>query len=419
MQMTSSDLRQKTIVENSPLVLEEQADIEAFLSFKNDNINIPFNVKENIVIFDPYTIGSICINNILVNIEPRIKSLSINDYFEMQLYTEGIVDESIESVLKENSSFGIERNLVNTFLHCLESLVRIGLYGDYINISDASKYIRGRVKSEEISYIHIIKEILPIEYQVFSTDVSYNKLIKLALEKIRLLIYNKDNRIQYSQIFKSFDKINAEKSLKQLYKQKVESMNYFENKKYSKVLQLAMKILDELNVNFQNSQSDNMKNYSYLINSNTIFENYIRSILSNNLSQNVSKWDKGKEVATVNVGEKILSKSIIPDVLIDYSEVNKSAFVVLDVKNKDISDRNNLVNLQDLYQILFYSENLRSQFIGLVYPSKGESIANYGKVNIAINRQVDFYYFLIDFNLSLNNRHNQFKKNLENVFHIK
>lgn len=417
--MISDDLKLITIKENSPLVLDKQSDADAFTKFKQDNLNIPFEVRDNIVFFDSYIIGSICINNLLVNIEPRIKSLNINDYFEMQLYTEGIIDESIESLLKENSSFGIERNLVTTYLNSLEILVKSGLDGNYINISDVSKYIRGRVKSEEISNIHIINEVLPIEYQIFSIDVCYNQLLKLALEKIRLLIQNNESRVQYSQIFKAFDKVNTKRALMHLYMQKVNSINYFENKKYSKALQLAVKILEELNINFQYSQGDTTNNYSYLINSNTVFEKYVRAILRNNLSQNVLKWDKGKEVATVNLGENILSKSIIPDVMIDYSEDTNSTFVVLDVKNKDISDHNNLIDLQDLYQILFYSENLRCQLMGLVYPSKDESVDQYGKVNVAINRQVDLYYFLIDFDLSLANRHKQFINNLKNVFHVK
>lgn len=408
------------IEENSPLYIDNQEYVQALEMLIQSSPELPIRAHNGLFLFDSYTVGSIVLDDLVISIKPRIKGFTVNDYFEMQLYAEGILNDNIESALSENAQYGLERNLTKVFLDSLEFLTRQGLDGFYIDCTETTNIIRGRIQTERITNLHLLYDELPIEYQEFSTDVSFNKIIKLALDKIKYLVDDKSTKIQYSQLYKYFEHINAEKNLLMKYKDDVKAENYLNNKKYGLTLNFAIKILDDLKVNFDNNFNKTVRSYSYLINSNTVYEKYLRRVLSDYLELPVTKWESPKEVAKIEITkDKTISKSIVPDILINYSPIENQAYIVLDAKNKDISNDDNLVSVSDFYQILYYSDNLRCQFAGLVYPNKRKDINSFSRVRVVTDQRIELYYFTLDFNLKLGGRHKKFLKDLKEAFQLK
>src|SRR5690625_3075028 len=158
-----------------------------------------------------YINGSVRIKDLLINIQPRIANLSTNHYLEIQLYNEGILNDKISSLLGENESFGIQENLIELFLKEAYELVNHGVEGDFIKVREETNKVRGKILVEEISPVNLFQDKIPIEYEVHTLSTPYNKIIKLALDKVKI-IGRKDRHIKLHTIVNSyFDEIEADR----------------------------------------------------------------------------------------------------------------------------------------------------------------------------------------------------------------
>ena len=131
------------------------------------------------------------------------------------------------------------------------------------------------------------------------------------------------------------------------------------------------------------------------------------------LDDNVSKWKKPKKFAKLKNNNIKSSKSYSPDILLNYCEKQKRCDVVLDVKNKtfftDISKSSNIVSSSDMYQIIFYCNQLRARVGCLIYPTS-ETIQ---PISIDIDNQ-DLKIYLLSVNMSLTSKERQ-KALLDNI----
>lgn len=387
--------------------------IAEFELFLKENNKLPLTLKGETIIFDSYIIGSILIKDIVLNIQPRISNLSSNHYLEMQLYNEGILDEKISSLLSENNSFGVQENLIELFLQETLDLVTIGLEGDFIQVQELTNKVRGRILVENISPLNLLQDKIPVEFEIHTLNTAYNKIIKLALDKVNVLSKNKKQSKLYSLINSYFDDIETDISDLQILMTEKEKKIHFENKKYSIVLGLAEKILNDLKINLKNSE---VVSSSYLINSNTLFESYVRKVLKNMLSLPIIKWDIPKIMGRYQIKSIEYIKSYSPDIIIDYHNDSGAALGVLDVKNKDISDSSNIGSLSDLYQIVFYSYSLDASYSGLVYPYYGRLDPT--EVNVLSFNETNLFIFTIDFSKSIKERNFIFINDINKIMRL-
>ncbi|HLS36625.1 MAG TPA: hypothetical protein VK061_10320 [Bacillota bacterium] len=390
------------IYENSSYTLGKEY-IEEFKQLLTENKDLPMALQGETIIFDSYIIGSVRIKDLVINIQPRIANLSTNHYLEIQLYNEGILNDKISSLLGENESFGIQENLIELFLKEAYELVNHGVEGDFIKVREETNKVRGKILVEEISPVNLFQDKIPIEYEVHTLSTPYNKIIKLALDKVKI-IGRKDRHIKLHTIVNSyFDEIEANITDLPFYVLEKEMKIHFENEKYPIVLGLAEKILKDLKMNLKSNQ---VTSSSYLVNSNSLFEKYVRKVLSNHIKLNVSKWDKAKRMGKFKIGSNEYIKSYSPDIMIDYHNDTNSAFAVLDAKNKDISNYNKIGRISDLYQILFYCHALESSYGGLVYPYYG-SLSPI-KINIDSFKETNLFSFSVDFSKPIKERNTIF-----------
>lgn len=398
-----------SINENSSYTLGEEYVNEA-KSFLRDNSGLPVTLNGTTLSFDRYIIGSIKFNDLVINIQPRITGLTSNHYLEMQLYNEGILDDKIISLLGENESFGIQDNLIDFYLKETFDLVARGLEGFFLKHREESNSIKGRIIVEDISPVNLLLDKIPIEYEIHTLNTSYNKIIKLALDKVRV-IAKKDNHIKIHSIVSSYfneidiDSIDLDSLIKSL-----TDIHYFTNDKYPVVLGLAIKILKDLKINLK---SNKIASSSFLVNSNTIFEKYARKVLLQGISSTVTKWDNPQPMGKFKVGEKGYVKSFSPDIMIDYHNDNKTAYAVLDAKNKDISDPKDIGNLADLYQIIFYCHSLEANYGALIYPSFKELAPILFTIDSF--KETNLYAFNIDFSKPIKERNKLFIKHVSTI----
>lgn len=405
-------MRVINIKENSAYTLQNDEDIVNIKNFIINNPDLPILLDDDTVFFNKYIVGSLAIKDLLINIHPRIKGMTINHYFEMQLYAAGVLRDDISAFSNESKDFGIQGQIINLFLQELDKLlIDDGLDGHFINIEDYSNVIRGRILVNQIKPLDLKLDKLPIEYPYFTQDTSINKYIKLALDKIRTLLSNNNQRVLFYAVNQHFRNINASYSELFDYENELTLNDYWNIPKYKYVLTLAEKILNNIKINMSNSTTNIT---AYLVNSNTIFESYIREVINKNSGNSVTKWDEAKIFAEVqNANNEIINKSYIPDVLINYDKNTNSSFAVLDAKNKDINN-NNLIDVADLYQLIFYSSSLEAQYSGLVYPSTTQTFS--GEITVNSYSYSSFYYFTIDFSLPIRERHYRFISELNNRF---
>jgi len=400
------------IYENSSYTLDKRY-IEEFRQFLQENKKLPMVLQGETISFDSYTIGSIRINDLVINIQPRISKLTSNHYLEMQLYNEGLLDERISSLLGENESFGIQENLISLFLQEAFELVNRGVEGAFVTVREETNQIRGRILVDQISPINLLQDKIPIEYEVHTLNTSPNKLIKLALDKVRIL-GKKHSQIKLHALINSyFDDIEVNQTDLAMLLQQSKEQLYFVNEKYPIVLGLAEKILQDLKINLKSNQ---VTSSSYLVNSNHLFEKYVRKVLSKHLKLPVTKWSQAKPMGKFKVGAYEYMKSYSPDIMIDYHNDTSSAFAVLDAKNKDIANHQKIGELSDLYQLLFYCYALQCNYGGLIYPYYG-SVPPV-TINITSFKETNIFAFAVDFSKPIKERNALFANDIKQTLHL-
>ena len=381
-------------------------EITDFQNFLHQNSELPVHISKRNLVFDDYIIGSLTVGNTSIAISPRLSHFTTNDYFEMQLYTEGIVSDNVSTLLSENKQYGIQENLVSLFLDILKKLVNFGLDGQFITKESYSNKIHGKILINKIDPIHLLQDEIPIQYDIHTFQTTDNKIIKLALNKCRLLIQNVKEHEKFAQVYSYFkDIFTTRQETELLIQQKKSSYttSFHTNPHYSYAIKLALKILSDIKLNMKDNK---ILGSSFLVNSNNLFEKYSRAVLKKNTSFTISKWTNPHRTAKFIIDKNDYYKSYVPDILINYNESKNSTYALIDAKNKDISNHQNIAQLPDLYQVVFYCQNLKTKLGGLVYPSK----ENLSPIKITLENFTDisFYAFFIDFSLPIKQRNQKF-----------
>ncbi|MBD3843128.1 MAG: hypothetical protein IE909_14860, partial [Campylobacterales bacterium] len=292
-------------------------------------------------------------------------------------------------------------------------LVNHGVEGAFVKVREETNQIRGKILVDQISPVNLFQDKIPIEYEVHTLNTTYNKIIKLALDKVRILGRKNKHIKLHSVISSYFEDIDVYiTDLTHLLLEK-EEIKYFENEKYPIVLGLAEKILKDLKINLKSNQ---VTSSSYLVNSNNLFEKYARKILMKNIKFNVMKWDQAKRMGKFKVGSEEYIKSYSPDIIIDYHNNTNSAFAVLDAKNKDISNLNKIGELSDLYQLLFYCYALKSHYGGLIYPYYGSLQPI--RINIDSFKESNLFAFTVDFSKPIKERNAIFVESIKKTLNF-
>lgn len=404
----------KKLSENEKLRLDSDFPKEQ-LKRLLDSSDLPIQLSsdENYLLFESYTIGTILLGEMQIQIVPRNKNLSLSNYLEMFLYAEGLFrDDSTITSVKDNADPQLE--LALKFVAEVKKLLEESLDGSFNYLEEKNSKIRGRILTEKLSLIDLKLEQIPIEYPFFSFEILPNLVIKHALEKVRYIVTN-EYIDQFNEVYSKFDEIDISDRDANRDSEDIKYSEFIFDSKYKTVLELAQKVLSAIAINIDGR--NNSSTSAFLFNSNDIYEKYVLKVLKDNLSIPVEKWNKPKVFARLSaVNGAEIEKSYVPDILINYNPTDMRSDIVLDAKNKDITDFNKLGNVSDLYQLFFYKNILNSRYSGLVYPSAQK--INAGRIDYEGYPDMNAYYFVLDFSKTLKDRHLQFITEIKETFLI-
>ena len=399
------------IIENQQISVDDELYCK-FYEAKLIDPSLPFRLLDKTLIIDEYIVGSIQVGDITLKIQPRNKAFNLNNLFEMVIYTDfSFLKEEEITGFGFSNGFGIDV-LIKQFVIDVKCLCNFGLTGNYVQ-----NYVRDNIIYGNLNFNTYQKKTLPFngieslksEYLI---NIIQNSIIKSALKKC--LNHIKGSKLRAEIIFLLNNFLEIDDYYGNIYEDSRNIKNFYSpNKFYPICLEVALKILEDIKVNYLSS---NLVFKSFLFNSNDIFEKYIRTILKRNLEINITKLNTNTVRLTYidsfhHIQNQYLNKYLCPDVLIGYESKENKALAILDIKNKPFNpspkgNYTDLISSADLYQIIVYCLKFKTEIAALVYPSNREikSISFFADIGSTLR------IFLLSINMqdNLANRHKNF-----------
>lgn len=397
------------IFENEDLVLDAES-LSVAKQMKIKDPSLPFSVVADRLIFDAYTVGTIKVLDKVVNILPRNNAFTLSTIFEMILFSNDIIVNGEDTVgydfINQNGIGAIP----HYFSQKCKKLVDFGITGGYNNIAETSGCLNGNLVLEKFNKNIIKAEGLHYVKQYYTVDIPANQIIKSALLKLIRSGQERDSKHVYTSLLREFDAVSEYKG--RIIDFEVNNSRFYScNPFYPEVLEIALTILRDLKLSFSKGS---IQWYSFLQNSNNLFEAYVRKLVSKTTELKVEKWEAPKNFAGISYNGQIGHKSYVPDILLGYESRNNTAKIVLDAKNKQFNPLNGkiseLVDTADMFQLLFYCRKLKTNLGGLIYPARDD----YEPASVIVDDDSDLRIVLLSVNMSIpyNKRLKKLKKDL-------
>lgn len=394
------------IYENENAVLDKDS-LSVARNMKANNPNLPFKVQNDRLVFDAYTVGSIQILDHVINILPRNPVFDLSTIFEMILFNRGIIVNTENTVGYEYADQNGFWVIPRYFSRACRTLVDFGLTGGYHRKQEISDSLQGELILEKFNANILKTEGLHYIRQDYTLDIPANQVIKSALLKIIRSNQIQDDAYAFTALLREFDAVSEYRG--SVIDYQVNNATFYScNPYYPEVIEIALTILKDMKLSFHKGD---VQWYSFLQNSNNLFESYVRKLVSKATEFNVQKWEQAQEYASLSYNGKVGYKSYIPDILLGYDAASHSAKVVLDVKNKHFNpledNLSELVEAADMYQLLFYCRKLKTKLGGLIYPAGQD----YEPVSVIVDDDADLRIVL--FSVNMKQRYRERLKKLE------
>lgn len=337
---------------------------------KSKNPSLPFRIEANNIYFDDYIVGELLLKDLSIKLLPRNKAFTLNTYFQIIcfLYDMESYSEAGTGFAQSDQAFNF-KNLSSSFCEICKKLIQFGLTGDYKLTEEYSHQLVGEINFLDFRTQTLPYQGLPVINNDFTVDTKANQLIKAALTKL-CFVDKHDINLEKFQILRDLSLVSDMSFLRAEAQEILERCNS-SNPWYLNAIDLSIRILFDLDLEYTNGEIEWL---AYLENTNTLFEAYVRKALSQNLDENVLKWENPKTFLYMKNSTQTGKKDFSPDILVNYNPKNSSVDAVIDVKNKtfeprELSNLDSLVSTNDLYQLIFYCNQLNSKVGGLVFPS--------------------------------------------------
>lgn len=402
----------RLIHEGGSIELESKY-IDIAKDIKSIRPELPFSIEENLIKFEDYIVGELVLQDLSIKLNPRNKAFNLNSYFQIICYLHDI--EQINDMgtgFSDGPDIFSFSSLSSNFCALCLRLLQFGLTGSYVTSEETSMKVNGNINFSHFYPQTIPLTGIPIITREYSLDTPQNQLIKSALQKLCLIESAEVNSVK-SQILRdmnlvsecAFEKSNALLLL---------DGSYSPNPWYINTLDLSIKILFDLELEYSNGSIEWM---AFLENTNSLFETYIRKVLGDNLDEKITKWEKPRQFIRMRNSSQTGEKSFSPDILINFSENTTTADAIIDVKNKIYEPRSlrsldMLCSTGDLYQLIFYCNQLKAKVGGLIYPS---STTN-EPIELMMDSQSGLKIFLFSINMNEKFLHRN-KKISNEVYH--
>ena len=388
-------MRTIVIRENTELPVDDEL-ASAINKMLAEDSTLPIKIKDHTVSFADYTVGSLQVGEVNIEIKPRNPVFTLETLFEMLLFESlNNFDENyLSSGFGDNQSFGIAAITSQFYYECVK-LVDFGLTGGFTSEKKYGNEITGPLVLSEYHPAYIPIRGVAYMNDLYSLNVPANQIIKSAIIKVLRSESRVSIRKQYQMLLQSFEGVDVFAGNLDVLENISEAF-FSSNPHYPLVLEFAIKILRDMKMKFTHGS---ISWYAFLHNSNDIFEKYVRKVLTKGLNSYITKWDTPKQIAVLDDGKRKGYKSYVPDILVDYDPLTNSAKAVLDAKNKffdiDRDDIGEILHSADMYQLTFYCDKMKTNLGGLIYPAGDD----YKPINVMIDGNQDFRFVLFSINL--------------------
>ena len=355
-----------------------------------------FKIYENCIIPQNF-IGTINVDNISIEIFPKIplrkgnKELEKERFLEILEYVETFNENIFEDLEIGTQNMPILEIFISNFVKEIKKIVKKGLVYSYTNKSENIYYFKGKLDLTNHIKYNFIENKFFMNFDEFSVNSIENCLIKLALEKVKYISTNIENKEIIYQLLAHFEEVDTIGLNPTVLFNKI--IFNRKNDFYRKSLDLAkFFLLDEspYSIFF----NDDRGVTGLFLPMETIYESYI----ANKLRQIQIINEKYSDKFSIRIqdnshrvfddcrynGRKIDYKKnnitffrLIPDIILE----SKNEIIILDTKWKKLNNPekngkiyNYNISHEDIYQLITYiqiyqiKENKNCKRAYLIYP---------------------------------------------------
>ena len=320
--------------------------------YENDFIpsDLEKSIKENKVLhpffelgFNGIKIKNYCgflhIKNETFFISPKIsknKEQNQKIFLYMLMYAKDIKlsNEDMRNLL--NQKYTILEFFIKYFSDKLLEELKVGVFKTYIRLQESLKVLKGSYKIEK-NFTSFYNQNIVCEYDEFSSDNELNRFLLFAINNFKKFS-NYKNLYRCEMVF---DEVTLQHF-------EINSLNIKYdrlNKRYAKIVQIALFILSHLISMPKNSKD---KSFAFLFDMAEVFEKFIAKL-----------YKKTDKTTKLQVEKSFGNLKLKPDIITQNS--------IIDTKYKKINSYED-ISTADKYQMFTYGINFNIKNITLLYP---------------------------------------------------
>ena len=335
-------------------------------------------------------VGAAPLSNFIINVEPKFDN--IKSYGRLIHYVNGFEDAKF---LDDNINFLESKDQtlyfhIELLTHYAETILKQGLYKNYITIQEDSPYLKGKLLflPTETTSGQILNDSrfnlqFSCEHDEFSANTLENQILLYTLDYCQRESPILSQKLKIQRLIHEIDyDVTMPTSIT---RHEFERLHYTSiNKRYKNALVCCEQILSGFG--FESLREHNKEFIQpFFIKMNDLFQDFIACLLNDKkyypyyvkADQFRVSPGKNKEKQTQRTAWKIAGrhKSIRPDI-ITYKDSGKTKIhAIMDAKYKD--DEDDILAESDMYQIAFYLNDYKKKIAYAVLPEHEKSRNDY------------------------------------------
>lgn len=295
-------------------------------------------------------IGNISTDGLTVEIAPNINYLEFLDYFNLLLLNLFDSEKNNLDYSKKNHSNNIAESILVSFRDELIKVVKKGFPKKYELETKRSEFISGNVDFVESFFNIKLQETLPIVTNVEVLSYGYEEILEIDIAYKKFKKITKNSILPFDGISRHINSIKHDG-------------RYLKHKNF-KALERCYNLAYMINNNLNGVSKGKAKNISFLLNSNSVYEEFITSYIKKIFPN--EDFQSKAEMVVASTEAITKSLKISPDLI--YSN---PITVILDMKNKNYYEN---LNSSDFHQMISYMSAFESKTAILLYPTAEDVI---------------------------------------------
>jgi len=271
------------------------------------------------------------------------REMDLEIFMRILLVASGMEVEKADTAASGAQKHRLFQALIDLFARTLLRQLQMGLYREYVTMSDRLRALRGRYLVAENALRSFDRTAIACEYDEFSADNSVNRFLLFA---VRYLIPFADN----AKNLRLIEAIFEETAYRRHDVGRLPEFHYSRlNERFRESVEMARWLLQHLMPIFAAGK----RSFAFLFDMNELFEAYVGAMVK-----------RIEPSARLQVERNFGNLKLKPDILIE----NR---LIIDTKYKRVKSRDD-ISATDKYQMFAYGKNFGVDRVVLLYPDFGD-----------------------------------------------